>query len=148
MRATERWSFELNCSRLPRANYVIGAPFSDKSSDFVDERNTFGWNAKLAVEYAIPLGNWGLHATTRTGFSQSNIKRVETRISTDADGTTTSFIKRVSTRLRDPFLGIGLRVPFPTNNGNWDLSMTWTHIFADEVSVNQTLSAQLLYNFR
>ena len=148
IRATEQLSFEINVNQLPQANYSVGSPFQDENSDFVDESSTLGWNARLAVEYAIPLGNWGLKATTRAGISQSKIRVVGTRKSTEPGRTATPITARTSTQWRDPFLGIGMRVPIPGKNDNWEVSVTFTHVFTDEESVNQALNAQLVYNFK
>lgn len=146
MRPTERWSFEFRLNALPQSDYAVGSPFSEETSDIVVEGNTLGWNAKLAAEYAIPLGSWGWKAATRAGFSQSKIKVVGTRKSTGPDSTVDPVTARTSTTWRDPFLGVGLRIPF--SDDNWEVSVMFTRIFTDEESVNQSLSAQMVYNFK
>lgn len=147
MRVMERLSFEFNLNPLPRARFLVGAPFRDVNSDIVSEINTLGWNAKLAAEYAMPIGNWGLKATTRAGFSQSKMKEVYTQKSTNPDSTVSPITERTSTRWTDPFLGIGVRGSLPGGSDNWQLSAMFTRIFTDEESVNRSLSLQLVYNF-
>lgn len=148
MRPTERLSFEFRLNALPQSDYSIGAPFSEGTPDIVVEGKTRGWNAKLAAEYAIPVGSWGLKVATRAGFSQSKIKVVGTLKSTDPDSTIEPTTERTSTTWRDPFLGVGLRIPFPGRNDNWEMSVMFTRVFTDEESVNQSLSAQMVYNFK
>ena len=148
MRPTERWSFEFRLNGLPQSDYSIGVPFSEGPSDLIVAGNTHGWNAKLAAEYAIPLGSWGLKAAARAGFSQSKIKVVGTLRSTDPDSIVNPIIERTSTTWRDPFLGVGLRIPFSRRNDNWEMSVMFTRVFTDEESVNQSLSTQMVYNFK
>lgn len=148
MRPTERWSFEFRLNGLPKTDYVVGAPFAAGTPDLISESRTLGWNAELATEYAFPLGNWGLKAATRAGFSQSKVKVVETRKSTDPNSTVEPIETRTSETWRDPFLGVGLRLPFSGRFDNWEVSVMFNRIFTDERSLNQSLSAQLVYNFK
>ncbi len=148
MRPTERWSFEFKLNDLPHADYIVGSPFSERTPDIITEGSTRGWNAELSAEYAFPLGSWGLKAATRAGFSQSKVKVVETRKSTDPNSTLEPIEARTSETWRDPFLGIGLRLPFPGRFDNWEVSVMFTRIFTDEESLNQSVSAQLVHNFR
>ncbi len=148
MRPTERWSFEFRLNALPQADYSVGPPFSDQTSTIVVDSNTHGWNAKIAAEYAIPLGSWGLKATARVGYSHSKIKLVEISRSTDPDSIVVPITARTSSTWRDPFLGVGLRMPFLSRRDNWEMSVMFTRIFTDEERVNQSLSAQMVYNFK
>ena len=148
MRPTERWSFEFRLNGLPQTDYVVGAPFSDRTPEIVNEGHTHGWNAELAAEYTFPLASWGLKVATRAGFSQSKVKVFETRKSTNPNSTLEPIETRTSETWRDPFLGVGLRLPFPGKYDNWEASLMFTRIFTNEDSLNQSLNVQLIHNFK
>ncbi len=135
-------------SDLPRPSFTLQPPAAEGASNTVIEAKTLGWNAKLAVDYLMPLGNSGLKLATQAGFSQSKIKVVTKGVSTDPNITIDSLPVRVSNSWRDPFLGVGLRIPTQFMSSQMEVSIMFAHIFTDEKSVDQSMSAQLIYNFR
>ena len=144
MRPTERLSFEFMLGDLPKSDLTILGSAIDSDEDIKVE--SYGWNARLAAEYAFPLSSNGMKFTTRAGISHTEIKGSAVSLASAAD-TENSELYREKLRLQDPFVGFGMRIPLSGMVDGMEMSLEFTKIFAGEGEADQSFGAQLIYNF-
>lgn len=146
MRPTERLSIEITLADLPKADLSFRGNLAGTEADLVSE--SFGWRARLAAEYAFPVSANGMKLTTQVGISHAEVKGVVYRAADSSDPDSEDVvIVREKQRLQDPFVGVGMRIPLTGMVDGLEMSLMFTKVLSDEDSVNQSLGAQLIYNF-